>query len=216
MLEIKGIAKAFGTLRVLAGVSMRVEQGERVALRGATGSGKTTFLRLIAGLEEPDAGEIWAGGARLSAPGKLVPPHRRGVAMVFQSPCLWPHMTVAENVGFAITDTNRASRRDVLRRVLETWGVGELAGRYPDQLSTGQARKVAVARAMAKRPRILLMDEALVNLDVQTQEELLPLIDTAASEIGCSMMYVTHAPAEADRLGCRSLWLRNGRLDACP
>ncbi|PKO18112.1 ABC transporter substrate-binding protein [candidate division BRC1 bacterium HGW-BRC1-1] len=212
MIELMDIGRIFGTVRALDGVTLRIETGARLALLGASGSGKTTLLRLIAGLDLPDSGEISMDGRVVSRAGWALEPHRRGIGFVFQKPCLWPHMTVAQNVDFAIAGVPKAERRARLGAVLETTGLADLAGRYPSELSGGQERRVALARAMVGQPQILLMDEPLTSLDPEAKGEMLELVSRTVKQHSCTLVYVTHEKAEADALANETLLLQAGRL----
>lgn len=203
MIELAGIAKRLGDVAVLDGFDLVVERGGRVALVGDSGCGKTTVLRLVAGLEAPDAGEIRIGGAPASAPGTLLAPHERGLGYVPQTAGLFPTMDVRANVAYGLHALPREERRARAEAVLEAFGLSALADRAPHELSGGQARRVALARALAPRPARLLLDEPLANLDAAAREGLLDEIDRAVRDSGASLLYVTHEPTEAERLGAR-------------
>jgi iron(III) transport system ATP-binding protein len=212
MIEVRHLTRRFGVVTGAADVTFVVNDGERVALLGPSGSGKTTMLRLIAGLERPDAGEVLVDGAVVSGPGVMIPPHQRHIGFVFQAPALWPHMTVAEHVRFGLNGMAKAAARQRVREVLEQASLAGLERRYPAELSGGQARLVALARTLAPRPRHLLLDEPLANLDSALKERLLGLIDEAARRERCSLLYVTHDGGEAARLATRALRITDGRL----
>jgi ABC-type Fe3+/spermidine/putrescine transport system ATPase subunit len=201
--DVSSVCKRFGPARVLEDVSLEVHPGERVAIVGPSGSGKTTLLRLIAGLETPDAGEIHLWGTS----SRRVPPHQRGIGFVFQSPALWPHMSVAENVGFGV----RGDRRRVAE-MLRQVELPDHGPRYPGELSGGETQRVALARALAPRARMLLLDEPLSHLDDELRWRMLDLILSTARETGATVLYVTHDLVEAGRLSPRSLRLLAGRL----
>jgi ABC-type Fe3+/spermidine/putrescine transport system ATPase subunit len=215
-LTVERLTKAFGDVRVLDGLSMTVEAGRSVAILGPSGSGKTTLLRLLAGLELPDDGEIRVDTAVLSRPGWALEPHRRGMGMVFQYSALWPHMTVAQNIQFGLQHLPKAEARRRLGELLAGLGLAELGQRFPDQISGGQARRVALARALAPSPQWLLLDEPLTNLDAALKESLLELILARTAESGTAMIYVTHDEAEAARIAPSSdiRVLEAGRLAA--
>ncbi len=212
MIELNDVGRTFGGVEALAGVSLRIEQGARVAVTGPSGSGKTTLLRLIAGLEVPDSGEIRIGGRIVSRAGWIHPPHLRGIGYVFQKPCLWPHMTVAQNVSFALGARARGERQRRLEDVLALTGLTELAGRRPGELSGGQERRAALARAIAPKPEILLMDEPLTNLDGAATNAMLDLILRTVNESACTLVYVTHDMAEASALAARTILIESGRV----
>jgi ABC-type Fe3+/spermidine/putrescine transport system ATPase subunit len=201
--DVRSVSKRFGLTRALDDVSLEVHPGERVAIVGPSGSGKTTLLRLIAGLETPDAGDIHLGGTS----SRRVRPHERGIGFVFQSPALWPHMSVAENVGFGV----RGDRRRV-GEMLRQVELPDHGPRYPDELSGGETQRVALARALAPRARVLLFDEPLSHLDDELRWRMLDVILSTVRETGATLLYVTHDLEEASRVSPRTLRLQAGRL----
>jgi len=214
---IRGLEKRYGDHAAVRGLDLSVEPGELLALLGPSGCGKTTTLRLVAGLLEPDAGEIFVGERCLSRPSAVVPPERRRMAMIFQSYALWPHMTVAGNVGYGLrfAGLERAERerrvRDMLRAVqLEGYG-----GRYPGELSGGQQQRVALARALVVEPEILLLDEPLSNLDANLREEMRFEIRRLHERFAITTLYVTHDQAEAMVISDRVAVLQEGRIAQC-
>jgi iron(III) transport system ATP-binding protein len=213
-IAVRGLTRRYGSTTVLDGLDLEVATGEAVVIVGPSGSGKSTLLRLIAGLEMPDAGEIRLDGTVVSRPGWLLPPHRRGIGFVFQTAALWPHMTVAQNILFGLHGVPRSQARDRLRQVLAEMELDGLDRRYPDQLSVGQARRVALARALAPRPRYLLLDEPLTSLDPELKVHLLALIGAIAVDAQTTMVHVTHDAEEAERIGQRVLVLAGGTLKA--
>jgi len=212
MIELRGVSKHFGPTVAVAEVTVTLAISAPVALLGPSGCGKTTLLRLIAGLEVPDAGEVLFAGKVASRPGWVLAPHLRSIGFVFQQPALWPHLSVARNVAFGLGRMPRAQAAARLGEVLEQTGLTHLRDRLPHQLSGGEARRVALARALAPRPTWLLMDEPLSNLDSDAKEELLALIRDIGSHAGVGLVYVTHDEGEALRLTPRVLRMRNGRL----
>ena len=212
MIEVRAVVKRFGEVIALDGVSLELERGASLGVLGASGSGKTTLLRIIAGLELPDRGEVLMDGRTTSRPGWGVAPHRRGLGYVFQSPALWPHMTVAGNISFGLHGLPPAEAGTRLARIIEDTGLCGLERRYPVQLSGGQARRVALARALAPRPAWLLMDEPLSNLDRTARDEMLALVDHVVTDSGAGLIYVTHDEGEVERLACRVLRLSEGRV----
>src|SRR5881628_551184 len=165
---LRGLTKRYGDVAGVDNLALEVKPRELVALLGPSGCGKTTTLRLVAGFLTPEAGEIWVGERCLSSATAVVPPERRRMAMIFQSYALWPHLTVAQNVGYGLRFKPGLSRGDRDARVREMLRVVQLDGfqaRYPGELSGGQQQRVAVARALVVEPEILLLDEPLSNLD---------------------------------------------------
>jgi ABC-type Fe3+/spermidine/putrescine transport system ATPase subunit len=215
LVSCRGLVCRLGKQLVLDRMDFDVTDGESVALLGGSGSGKSTLLRVIAGLQVAERGEVSIGGAQASRDGRLlVTPHRRGLAMLFQDLALWPNLTVAGNVGLGLSglqlsrDESRKRINDVLRRC----DILELAGRRPGTLSGGQQQRVALARALAMRPRLLLLDEPLGGLDLITKQSVLKQIADLKSELGFTVLLVTHDPAEVRSL-CTSLAvLENGRV----
>ncbi|MCX6622914.1 MAG: ATP-binding cassette domain-containing protein [Acidobacteria bacterium] len=201
MIELSDVSKHFGAIRAVESVSLTITPGEPVVLAGPSGSGKTTLLRLIAGLELPDSGSIRIHNQVASLPGWALAPHLRHVAMVFQEPALWPHMTAGENVRFAARTPARAAE------FLEQTEATHLARRYPGELSAGEAGRVALARALAAEADCLLLDEPLAHFDPALKARQLALILRSARVL----VYVTHDPAEAAEIPGRRLELRSGR-----
>jgi iron(III) transport system ATP-binding protein len=210
MIAVASLSRWYDGVRALEDVSFEIASGAALAVVGPSGSGKTTLLRLIAGLELPDSGEVLLDGRAASRPGWALAPHRRGVGFVFQSPALWPHMTVAQNILFGLRGLPHAEARARLEALLDQTGLKGLERRYPHQISGGQARRVALARALAPRPRFLLLDEPLTNLDTRLKEEMLELILAAARHTAATLLYVTHQMDEATRVARRVLRLEAG------
>ena len=198
-LVVEGLAKAFGATRVLDHVALRAPAGRVVALLGPSGCGKTTLLRCIAGLERPDAGQVRLDGRDLSAPGAFVAPERRRIGMVFQDGALFPHLTVAGNVGYGLS---REERRGP--RVGEALALVDLAGfgdRLPASLSGGQAQRVALARALVTRPLVLLLDEPFSNLDTSLRVQIRAEVQRLLADLGVTAVFVTHDQEEAFVVG---------------
>src|SRR5690242_3949634 len=214
-ITLKDLSKRYGEVGAGNGLPLTLAPGELLALLGPSGCGKTTTLRLVAGFLAPEAGEIWVGERCLSAPASVVPPERRRMAMIFQSYALWPHMTVAQNVGYGLRFKRELSRADRDRRVAELLRVVQLAGyesRYPGELSGGQQQRVAVARALVVEPEILLLDEPLSNLDANLREEMRVEIRRLHERFGITTLYVTHDQAEAMVISDRIAVLERGRI----
>ena len=198
-LAVEGLAKAFAGTTVLDGAGLRVPAGRVVALLGPSGCGKTTLLRCIAGLERPDAGEVRLDGRPLSAPGTFVPPERRRIGMVFQDGALFPHLSVAGNVGYGLSRSERGGSR-----VQEALALVDLAGfgeRMPASLSGGQAQRVALARALVTRPSVLLLDEPFSNLDTSLRVQIRAEVQRLLAGLGVTAVFVTHDQEEAFVVG---------------
>lgn len=212
MIELTGIRKMFGTVAAINRVSLQIPDHSRIAITGPSGSGKTTLLRIIAGLEVPDEGTVTMNGEIVNDPGIRVAPANRGIGFVFQTAALWPHMTAAENILFALQDVPEEGALKRLDELLERMSAGHLRDRYPDQISGGEARRISLARALAPRPSLLLFDEPLTNLDDDLREDLLVLIDENVRESGASMIFVTHNRSEASRVADTVMNYRNGDI----
>jgi iron(III) transport system ATP-binding protein len=213
--EIRALRKSYGSTLVVDGVDLRIEHGQLVCLLGPSGCGKTTTLRLLAGFIEPDGGEIVVGGRRLSSPGKVVPPERRNMSMIFQSYAVWPHMSVFDNVayGLKLRGLQRPAIEDKVRGILDLVRLGSLANRYPGELSGGQQQRVALARALVVEPETLLLDEPLSNLDAHLREEMRFEIRRLHEEYRITTVYVTHDQAEAMVIADRIAVMNQGRVE---
>ncbi|MBI3998803.1 MAG: ABC transporter ATP-binding protein [Armatimonadetes bacterium] len=195
------------------GLSLDVAEGEILALLGPSGSGKTTALRLVAGFERPDAGEIWIARRKVAGGGLWVPPEARGVGMVFQDYALFPHLTVEENVAFGLHCFHWFERGPRTRQTLELVGMSDFASRYPHELSGGQQQRVALARALAPRPFAVLLDEPFSNLDSDLRAQIRDEVRTILKQTGTSAIFVTHDQEEALLIGDRVGLLCAGRLE---
>jgi iron(III) transport system ATP-binding protein len=214
--SLRGLTKRYGPqVAAVQDLALEVKPRELVALLGPSGCGKTTTLRLVAGFLKPDAGEIWVGERCLSSASRVVPPESRRMAMIFQSYALWPHMTVAQNVGYGLrfkADIARAERDRRVREILDVVRLDGFEGRYPGELSGGQQQRVAVARALVVEPEILLLDEPLSNLDANLREEMRFEIRRLHEAFGITTLYVTHDQAEAMVISDRIAVLQKGRV----
>ncbi|MCO6435774.1 MAG: ABC transporter ATP-binding protein [Phycisphaerae bacterium] len=209
-LTVEAVNKSYGTTRVLEGISMSVAPGEIFFLLGPSGCGKTTLLRLLSGFAQPDRGRILMGDQDVTG----WPPQRRPTALVFQNYAIWPHMTVAQNVAFGLR-SQRMPRGEIRQRVqesLETVRLGDLGARRPSQLSGGQQQRVALARSLAVRPRILLLDEPLSNLDAKLRDDMRMEIRAICKEADVTAVYVTHDQKEALSIADRIAIMNAGRI----
>ena len=217
VLEFHDVSKSFQRVAAVDRVSFSIDAGEIFTLLGPSGCGKTTTLRLVAGLEEPDAGEILVNGRPLAAPrrGIFVAPDKRQMGMVFQSYAIWPHLTVFENVAFPLRVRNEPPAA-IIKRVLaalETVGLSGLDERGATALSGGQQQRVALARALVYEPSILLLDEPLSNLDAKLREQMRLEIRALQQNLQLTVLYVTHDQAEAMTLSDRIAVVHNGRFE---
>jgi len=212
--EIIAVSKSFGRTRVLQDVDLSIADGEFLALLGPSGCGKTTLLRLIAGLERPDAGRILIGSEEMAAPGRFVEPEDRALGMVFQSYALWPHMSVFGNVefGLAVQRVGRDERRRRVERALAAVGLTGLEHRRPQALSGGQRQRAALARCLALEPRLILLDEPLANLDAHLRHSMQIEFRRIHAESGTTFVFVTHDQVEAMALADRVAVMHEGQL----
>jgi iron(III) transport system ATP-binding protein len=208
-IRLNGVTKRFGAVTAVDGVSLTVDRGEIVALLGPSGCGKTTLLRLVAGFERPDAGTVETACRVVADRSTWVPPERRRIGMVFQDYALFPHLTVAENVGFGLPRLARATR---VGELLEVVGLAELGGRYPHELSGGQQQRVALARALAPSPELVLLDEPWSNVDPFLRESLRTEVVQIVRSLGVTGILVTHDREEALSLADRIALMRDGRI----
>ncbi len=210
-LELRGLTKRFGASVTVGPINLAVEQGEFVTLLGPSGCGKTTTLNMIGGFVTPDAGGIHLAGR----PVETLPPFRRDLGIVFQDYALFPHRTVAENIGFGLR-MRRVARPEITRRVNEAMQLVRLDGlgdRRPNQLSGGQRQRVALARALVIQPSLLLLDEPLSNLDLKLREEMRIEISTLQRRLGIAALFVTHDQEEALTMSDRIAVMQGGRIE---
>jgi iron(III) transport system ATP-binding protein len=208
MICVHGVTKRFGAVRAVEGAELCVERGEFVALLGPSGCGKTTFLRLVAGFERPDGGTVAIDGRQVAG-STWVPPERRHVGMVFQDYALFPHLTVAENVGFGLDRNGRARR---VSEALELVGLGGLDARYPAELSGGQQQRVALARALAPRPAVVLLDEPWSNIDALMRAAMRDELCAILRAADVTVVLVTHEREEAFSLADRIALMQHGTI----
>jgi sulfate transport system ATP-binding protein len=210
-ISLHDVHKSFGDFKAVDGVSLDVPEGSLSALLGPSGSGKSTLLRLIAGLEQPDGGDIAIGGD----PALAVPPQRRGIGFVFQHYAAFKHMTVRDNVAFGLT-VRRRPKAEIRERVDELLGIVGLSGyadRYPSQLSGGQRQRMALARALAVKPRVLLLDEPFGALDANVRAELRSWLRSLHDDLGVTTLIVTHDQEEAMEVADQVVIMRSGRIE---
>ncbi len=215
-IRVVGLAKSFGKVRAVDDLSFDVTAGSIVSLLGPSGCGKTTTLRLVAGLENPDAGEVYVGSRLLTsaARGVHLPPERRRMGMVFQSYAIWPHMTVFENIAFPLR-AQRMPTREIRARVmamLQSLGLEGFHDRPAPLLSGGQQQRVALGRALVANPDVLLLDEPFSNLDARLREEMRLELKEVQARVGVTTLFVTHDQTEAMILSDRVLVMNTGRI----
>ncbi len=208
---LRGIRKSYEKIDVIRGIDIEAQDGEFLVFVGPSGCGKSTTLRMIAGLESISAGDLLIDGVRANE----LRPADRGAAMVFQSYALYPHMTVEENMGFALkmAGVPKAQRAQQVHQAAETLRMGELLARYPKELSGGQRQRVAIGRAIVRKPKVFLFDEPLSNLDAALRVDMRVELARLHKELGTTMIYVTHDQVEAMTLGNRIAVFNQGRIE---
>ena len=217
IIEIEDLGKSFGSVRALDGVGFSIAKGEVFTLLGPSGCGKSTTLRIVAGLEDANEGEIRLSGRTIFSSARRInlPPEKRNMGMVFQSYAIWPHMTVAENVGYPLK-LRRMSAADIRERVARALKAVELeaqADRDAPKLSGGQQQRVALARALVYEPEVLLLDEPLSNLDVKLREQMRFELKLLQERLNLTIIYVTHDQSEALSLSDRIALMNFGRIE---
>ena len=213
--ELKSVSRSYGSEPALTDVSLTLERGRDTACVGPSGGGKSTLLRLLAGLDEPSAGRVLMDGRTASEPGRiLVPPHQRRLGMVFQDLALWPNLSVLDNVRLGLTGTTLTRQQARLRahKALDLCDIAPLAKRRPGEISGGEQQRVALARAIAVHPAFLLLDEPFSGLDLGTKDRLLGQVRRLAREQHLTVILVTHDPLEAVGLCDHAVVLEQGRL----
>ena len=208
-IECRGLYESYGDTVALDDFDLVVEDGSIVSLLGPSGCGKTSALRAIAGFEPPDAGTVAIGGRTVFSEGVDVPPEKRRVGMVFQEYALFPHMTVADNVGYGVTEEDRAAR---VAEVLELVGLTAMDDRLPSELSGGEQQRVALARALAPRPDVVLLDEPFSNLDAPQRERMRREVRRILRDAGATAVFVTHDQSEALAIADQVAVMRGGHV----
>jgi iron(III) transport system ATP-binding protein len=212
MIECTGVKKQYNGTPVLSGISIQVPDHTIAVVLGRSGSGKTTLLRVIAGLDQPDSGTIRIDGQVVDEDGFHEHPSRRSIGMMFQTPALWPHLTVEEQIRYVLHGLSKDEQQKRVDALLAMTDLVALKERYPGEISGGQARRTALARALAGNPRCLLLDEPLINLDSDLKDSLIPLIREMIHTSGAATVYVTHDRDEALRIGDRFFMLETGTI----
>lgn len=213
VVECISVTRRFGEVLAVDRASLALQPGEVLAILGPSGCGKTTLLRLIAGFEAVDQGEVWVQGKLASSPSFHLPPERRNVGMVFQEYALFPHLTVAQNVAFGLRKLPRQECQRRLAEVLELVRLRGLEKRYPHELSGGQQQRVALARTLAPRPVTLLLDEPFSNIDASLRSQMRQEVEGILREHGTATIFVTHDRDEAFAMADRVAVMREGRLE---
>src|SRR3712207_602892 len=211
-LAFETIVQAYGSQRALDGVSLTIEPGEIVCLLGHSGCGKTTLLRIAAGVEAPTSGRVLMDGLEASGPKTFLEPEKRGIGLMFQDYALFPHMTILQNIMFGLKDLSASEVGVAARRALSRVGLEHYANEYPHTLSGGEQQRVALARSIAPRPGVLLMDEPFSNLDRRMRDAIRDETVAILRETGATTIVETHDPEEAMRIADRIVLMRSGRI----
>ncbi|WP_052071796.1 ABC transporter ATP-binding protein [Sphingopyxis sp. MWB1] len=212
ILDLRAVSRRYQGRAAVDAASLCLPAGRIACLLGPSGCGKSTLLRMIAGLETVDEGEIHIGGALVSAPGRALPPEQRGVGLVFQDNALFPHLNVARNIGFGLTDLDSATRAERVERLLARFHIAHLAGAWPHTLSGGEQQRVAIARALAREPALLLLDEPFSGLDGTLRAAIRQSLLDDLRAAGATVLIVTHDPEEAMLVADHLILMAAGRI----
>ena len=215
MIQLKNISHFYGSKTALQNISLDIESDRITCLLGSSGCGKTSILRIIAGLENPTHGQLIIGGNTLSADGKIIiPPQNRGIGFIFQDLALWPHFTVFDNIAFGLQERKESNVEETVLKMLDFFDLSSHVDKFPHQLSGGQKQLVAISRALVLKPKILLMDEPLANIDVKLKRRILEHIKSMKKNFSLSIVYVTHDHREAIAIADQIIVLNEGELEA--
>lgn len=214
LIKLRDISFLFGNKSILQNLNLDIEDNQLTCLLGSSGSGKTTILRLIAGLEISQKGKIIIDDKTVTKNEKLlIPPHQRNIGFIFQDLALWPHFTVYKNIGFGLKERKEKNVKDKVFSILEFFGLQGHANKYPHQLSGGQKQLVAISRSLVLEPKILLMDEPLANLDVKLKRKILDHIRNLKQKFNLTIIYVTHDHNEAFAISDKIVVIDNGKIE---
>jgi len=214
MIKLKNVTHFYGDKQSLRDLTLSVEANRLTCLLGGSGSGKTTILRLIAGLEKPAGGEIIIDSITVTKNKQIIiPPQKRNLGFIFQDLALWPHFTVYKNISFGLEERKEKNVRNKTFEMLNFFGLREFAEKFPHQLSGGQKQLVAIARALVLEPKILLMDEPLANLDVKLKRKILEHIKNLRERFDLTIVYVTHDHQEAFAISDKIVVLNEGKIE---
>ena len=214
MIELKNITHSYGNKSVLHNLSLNIKTKQLTCLLGGSGSGKTTVLRLIAGLETPQIGNITIENKRVTQNSTInIPPHQRNIGFIFQDLAVWPHFTVYKNIAFGLSERKEKNIKETVFNMLDFFGLRDHAEKYPHQLSGGQKQLVAISRSLVLKPQILLMDEPLANLDVKLKRKILDHIKKLKESFEIGIIYVTHDHNEAFAIADQIIILNEGKVE---
>ena len=214
LIELKNIDHHYGDISVLDDLSLNIADNQLTCLLGSSGSGKTTILRLIAGLENPQKGQITIGNKIVTKDNKIIiPPHKRHVGFIFQDLALWPHFTVYKNIAFGLQERKEKNIKEKVFQILDFFDLKEHAEKYPHQLSGGQKQLVAISRSLVLQPKVLLMDEPLASLDVKLKRKILKHIKSLKEHFDLTIIYVTHDHKEAFEIADNIVVLNEGKIE---
>ena len=219
MIQLHEISKHYNEFKALDNINLQLKEKEFVAILGPSGCGKTTLLKLLAGFMQPTKGQILLDGQLIASEKTLVPPEKRNISMVFQSHALWPHMTVEEHIYFPLKHhhfgkiVDKTEQSTLVTEVLEMVGLEKLRNRFPSELSGGQRQRVSLARAIAPKPSLLLMDEPLSALDAELRMEMRKEIQRIHQQLGTTIVFVTHDQGEALAMADRIVVMNHGEIE---
>ena len=214
MINLNKISHYYGNKQVLENLSLEIEPNKITSLLGGSGSGKTTILRIIAGLENPQSGEVSINSEVLTSNNEIIiPPNERNLGFIFQDLALWPHLSVFDNIAFGLKERKENDIKEKVYEILDYFGLKELSDKFPNQLSGGQKQLVAISRSLVMKPDILLMDEPLNNLDVKLKRRILDYIKRLKQEFNLTIIYVTHDHKEAFAISDKVVVLQNGKIE---
>jgi len=214
IVSLQNISKSFTRIPVITNISLNFGEGKFTCLLGSSGCGKTTILRLIAGLEKADEGKIYLNSKLVTEENRiLLPPSQREIGYIFQDQALWPHLTVYENIAFGLKLKKVEKTKSKITEILDYFGINEYQNNYPNQLSGGQQQLVAIARSLVLKPKILLMDEPLTNLDVKLKSKIRTQIKNLIDNFSVTIIYVTHDHHEAFNLADEIVVINAGKIE---
>jgi len=214
MIKLNNISHSYDSKQVLENLSLEIEPNKLTCLLGGSGSGKTTILRIIAGLENPQYGEVSINSKVFTSNNKIiVSPNKRNLGFIFQDLALWPHLSVFDNIAFGLKERKENNIREKVNEILGYFGINELSVKFPNQLSGGQKQLVAISRSLVLKPDVLLMDEPLNNLDVKLKRRILDYIKKLKQEFNLTIIYVTHDHKEAFAISDKVVVLQNGKIE---